>query len=54
MAGMNTTELCKRAGVHPSNISRWKRGANEPSYGAILKLEAEIEKANDAKKEAVS
>ena len=50
-AGLTTKELCRRAGVSRSNFHKWKSGMQSPSYRIILMLEAEIEKANDAKKE---
>lgn len=39
--GTTITGLCHRIGLHPSVVSRWKRGAT-PSLAVWLDLDAEL------------
>jgi transposase-like protein len=46
-AGFSIAALCKRAGVHPTSFSRWKRTPGNPkpasaSYNAIISLRATL------------
>ena len=39
-AGISVTALCKRAGVTPSTVTRWRSGKTQPSFRIWKKLEA--------------
>lgn len=43
-AGLTMSEVCSRAGVHPTTFSRWKRSDKNPDpIGATLKSLAKLE-----------
>ena len=39
-AGISVTALCRRAGVTPSTVTRWRSGQTQPSFRIWEKLEA--------------
>lgn len=46
-AGLTITEACKRAGLHPTTFSRWKKSERNPSpvganFASLTKLQAVI------------
>lgn len=52
-AGLPIAEVCRRANVHPTTFSRWKRSARNPSpigatLGTLAKLEAALAQASAA------
>lgn len=38
-AGISVTALCRRAGVSPGTVTRWRSGVTQPSFRVWTKLE---------------
>jgi len=54
-AGLPMSEACKRAGIHPTTFSRWKRSEKNPSpKGATITSVAKLEQVIAAQEEAAA
>ena len=42
--GITMTALCAEAGVHPAQVSRWRKGRVRPLYDSVLALEEALER----------
>lgn len=42
--GISATKLCAEAGIHPAQVSRWRKGKVRPLYDSVLALEEALER----------
>lgn len=42
--GISATSLCAEAGIHPAQVSRWRKGKVRPLYDSVLALEEALER----------
>lgn len=42
--GLFMCQVCAEAGIHPAQVSRWRKGKVRPLYDSVLALEEALER----------